>query len=119
MASASDGHRHTIIGAVFRGYAAHFAALAGLDAGAALASDPGRRANASPEWRAAALVRAQALYCTVTELNVNGARVARAIGMTRQAVSQALRRIEDMRDDAAFDAALDAAAALISGRVTC
>ncbi len=105
-----------LILATFRGFAAHFAALHGLDAATALASDPGLRANASASWRDAARVRELAVYCTVTELNLSGSKVAAAIGLTKQAVSLMLRRVEDLRDQPVWDAQIAAAAALISGR---
>jgi transcriptional regulator with XRE-family HTH domain len=105
-----------LILATYRGWAAWFAAQTGIDAAGALASDPRLRANASPQWRRAAQVRELAVYCTVTELDLGGARVARAIGVTRAAVSLMLRRVEDARDDPSVDAMVEAAARLISGR---
>jgi transcriptional regulator with XRE-family HTH domain len=100
----------------YRGWAAHFASLLRIDVGRALASDPGLRANASAEWRQAAQVRELAVYCVVTELNLGGAKVARAIGVTRAAVSLMLRRVEDARDDPTLSEMIEQAAALISGR---
>ena len=105
-----------LIRATYRGWAAHFAGKLGVEVEAALNSDPSLRANASPAWAAAARVRELAVYCTVTELDLNGAKVARAIGVTRAAVSLMLRRVEDIRDDRATSEMIEAAARLISGR---
>lgn len=107
----------TLILTTFRGYAAHFAILLGADPAIALASEPGKRSNASPAWRLAAEVRELAVYCTVVELDLRGAPVARAIGVTKAAVSQMLRRVEDDRSDPKVDAMVEAAGRLISGRI--
>lgn len=105
-----------LILSTFRGWAAHFAGKLGVDPATALASDPGLRANSDPAWRKAAQVRELAAYCTVTELDLGAARVARAIGVTRAAVSLMLRRVEDQRDDPTVEEMVEAAARLISGR---
>lgn len=105
-----------LILSTFRGWAAHFAGKLGVDPATALASDPGLRANSDPAWRLAAQVRELAAYCTVTELDLGAARVARAIGVTRAAVSLMLRRVEDQRDDPTVEEMVEAAARLISGR---
>lgn len=59
----------------------------------ASALDPGRR-------------RSAVLYLLVTCGNVPGALAARAAGCTKQNVSKLLRKVEERREDAAFDAEL-------------
>ena len=105
-----------VIRATFRGWCAYFAVRLGIDVAKTLGSDPKLRANASLEWRQAARARELSVYCTVTELDLPGARVARAIGVTRAAVSLMLRRVEDTRDDPAIEAMVEEAARLMSGR---
>lgn len=50
------------------------------------------------------LAHALTAYLAVTLFDVRQARVARAMGLHRSNAVRACRRIEDMRDDAAFDA---------------
>lgn len=45
-------------------------------------------------------------YLLVTGCNVPGALAAQVLGCTKQNISKALRKVEDRRDDPAFDAAL-------------
>ena len=45
------------------------------------------------------------------------AGTAEAAGMTKQAVSECLKRVEDLRDDPAIDALVERVSRLISGRV--
>lgn len=52
------------------------------------------------------LRRPAALYLLVVGCNLPGATVAQAVGCTKQNVSKHLKRIEDAREDAAFDAKL-------------
>lgn len=105
-----------LIRAVYRGYVATLAPRLGADAALVLSSDPRRSANFDPAWAAAARVRSLALYCAAIELDIPGARLAAAVGMTKQAISVAMRRVEDMRDDPAVDALLEECGRLISGR---
>lgn len=50
--------------------------------------------------------RMVAVYLLVTFCNVPGASAARAARITKQAVSKACRRVEDLRDDPAFESRL-------------
>lgn len=75
--------------------------LVALQAGA----DPNKIADA-PERGGkclASTLRQRALYLTIICLDVPLSRAAQAAGVSKQAVSKALRRIEDQRDDKDFD----------------
>lgn len=91
---------------IWRGYVVVLAPRLGAAATDVLASKPRRRATSDPVWNKCALIRSAAIYCTVTALGVRGATLARGMGLSKQAVSLALRRIEAMRDNAEFDALL-------------
>lgn len=56
---------------------------------------------------AADLRRPVALYLLTVGCNLPGATVAAIVGCTKQNVSKHLRRVEDAREDAAFDQALE------------
>jgi transcriptional regulator with XRE-family HTH domain len=77
--------------------------------------DPARRATQSAEWMQAAEVRRVAIYLLNTAAGLGQSKVARAAGMTKQAVSLACREIEERRTDAAFDRLLDRLTADIQG----
>lgn len=47
-----------------------------------------------------------AIYCANQFAGVRQARLAAHLGLTRAAICQAIRRIEELRDDAGFDAAI-------------
>lgn len=80
----------------------------GCDPVAAQDADPARRATQDPTWMAAASARRLALYLLSAECGIRQAAVARAAGLTRQAVSEACRAVEDLRDDgSALDATID------------
>lgn len=55
----------------------------------------------------AALARQTAMYLTHVAFEMSLARVALAFGRDRSTAAHACHKIEDMRDDAAFDAQLD------------
>lgn len=57
-----------------------------------------------------------ALYLVNTELAIRPATLARLFGVTRAAMTMALRAVEDRREDPAFDSAVSAIAARITGR---
>ncbi len=100
----------------YRGFLAAYAQAAGVDLEAVLASEPKRRANSNALWREAARLRALAVYSTAKKFDLRGARLAAAIGLTRQAVSLMFRRVEDMRDDPDIDALIERAGRMLSGR---
>lgn len=75
----------------------------GLDPLEVLAQDPARRATSDADWARAAKVRRHALYLANIGVGMRQADVARAANMTRQAVSIAMKDIEDDRDDQALD----------------
>jgi hypothetical protein len=110
-----------LIRTAYRGWLVHYCLEAGLDPAAVLASDPARRATANKDWARAAEIRAMAVSSVVTELDLPAKRVAEAIGVTRQAASEMLKRVEDLREDddgrlTARGALIERAGALISGR---
>lgn len=59
--------------------------------------------------------RMVAVYLLVTFCNVPGEVAARAAAITKQAVSKACRRIEDLRDDPAFEDRLAALEDALAG----
>lgn len=76
---------------------------------------PGRRATQSAAWMRAAEVRRLAVYLMNAGCGFNQAEVARAAGMTRQAVSLACRALEEKREDKDFDRMLDELTAAVMG----
>lgn len=100
----------------WRGYVVALAGPMGVDAAEVLNAVPARRATNDPIWLRSEKVRSAALYCVNVSLNVPGATLARAVGLTRQAVSLALRRVEGLRDDRDFDKLLAAIEPLIAPR---
>lgn len=54
------------------------------------------------------------MYLMNTELGVSFARIADLFALDRTSVRHAIGRVEDLRDDRRFDAAVDAVAAVLS-----
>lgn len=80
----------------------------GHDAAAAQAADPARRATQCPDWMKAAEVRRLALYLLTSECGFSQSEVARAAGLTKQAVSEICKDMEAIRDEgSAFEAMVD------------
>lgn len=80
----------------------------GHDAAAAQTADPARRATQCPDWMKAAEVRRLALYLLTSECGFSQSEVARAAGLTKQAVSEACKDLENIRDEgSAFEAKVD------------
>lgn len=79
----------------------------GLDPAEVISQKPWTSANVSERWRKAALARRVAQYLMNTALGFAQAEVGRAAGMTRQAVSIAMREVEDLRDEAEFSDTLE------------
>jgi hypothetical protein len=70
--------------------------------------DPGRRATMDPAWKDAANARRVAFWITTQMLGFRGADVGRAAGVTRAAVSAAVKELEIQRDhDAQLDQVLN------------
>lgn len=69
--------------------------------------DPARRATQDPAWMRAAEVRRLAVYLMNTGAGFRQTDTARAAGLTKQAVSLAVREIEERRSDAGFDALVE------------
>lgn len=90
----------------------------GHDASAAQAADPSRRATQCPDWMKAAEVRRLALYLLTSECGFSQSEVARAAGLTKQAVSEICRDMEAIRDEgSAFEAMVDTLRNWIMGEV--
>lgn len=81
---------------------------------AVFAADMTRQRPQDPAWLKAARIQMMATYITAVELEVGNAELGRAIGQSRQAVQKARNKIEDLRDDAAIDAALVAVTAMVA-----
>lgn len=75
----------------------------GVDPAMAQNSDPARKQTQNPEWRSAANARRLAQYLMNTTMGFRQVEVARAAGVTKQAINQAMREIEDEREGAIFD----------------
>lgn len=63
----------------------------------------GSRTGRRTERSLARQPKAMTAYLAVTQFNLPQATVARALGKTRQCIVRQVRRIEDARDDPAFD----------------
>lgn len=74
------------------------AMLTKADARAALAADPAAKASANPLWLAAAQTRRLAFWIANGQLGLRVTDIARAAGVTKQAVSSAIRELEDDDD---------------------
>lgn len=105
-----------LIRSTYRGHVIAIAKELGADAEEVLASDPARRAVHDPKWALAARVRMLAIYCTTVGLGIPYAVLARAIGVTKQAVSWNVARARDLEDDPKFGPIMDAASRLVTAR---
>lgn len=70
----------------------------GADPAAALASDPSLRATFNAEWSGHAMTRRIAIYLANGAMGFRTSDIGRALGLTKQAISLAVREIEDCRD---------------------
>ena len=115
--NARDGE---IILSAWRGFVAEL--VGPLGAGLHLtiddvaASDPQRGATADPRWRACRRVSQAGIYLVSTSFDISQRRLAELFDLTPAAVCLALQAVEDMRDNAAFEAALEAAQLKMIGR---
>ncbi len=75
----------------------------GLDAEKIQNSIASKRATQSPEWLEAARVRRDAWALVSNAFGISGSDLARAAGVSKAAISLALRAVEDARDDRDFD----------------
>lgn len=66
-------------------------------------------------WREASKARASALYLASVEVGVPGGMLATLVGLSPAAVSLALNRVEDRRDEPDFDKAIEQAAEQVRG----
>ncbi len=94
--------------AAFRACVLVAALYTGADAKRALNSDPSRRATADPLWLAESKVRRLAFSIANQWLGFSISDVARSAGVTKAAVSSAIKELEDLRDtDAQLDRVLN------------
>lgn len=85
----------------------------------AQSADPARRATQCPDWMKAAEVRRLALYLLTTECGFTKTAVGEAAGMTKQAVSEACKDLEAIRDEgSAFERMVDMLRDWIMGEPT-
>ena len=70
---------------------------------------------ADAAWRLASKVRALALYLASTTVGIRGFMLAALTGLTPAAVSLSLNRIEELRDDDAYEATIEQAAQQVRG----
>lgn len=84
--------------AAFRAAIVLAAMLTKADARAALAADPAAKASANPLWLAAAQTRRLAMWIANGQLGLRVTDIAHAAGVTKQAVSSAIRELEDDDD---------------------
>ncbi len=75
----------------------------------------GEERTGSASWRAAAHARQAALYLVHAVAECGQSEIARAVGISKVAVHQAVRSVEDRRDDPAFDRAMDQAERMLRG----
>lgn len=99
----------------YRGACALFARELGLDPAAVIGQAIASRSNLDKGNVAAARARRLAFYLTVNAFDVPRSIVARQVGFTKQAASKALKEIEDMRDDATFNAIVTRGAQILTG----
>lgn len=82
----------------------------------AIAADPHANRPRDLNWLAAMHVRQVAIYVLNTEAAVRGADLAKALGVSKQAISKTLKAMEDKRDEPAFDALLNRVHELMNAR---
>jgi transcriptional regulator with XRE-family HTH domain len=87
----------------------------GMDVALVHRSDPKKRATHSEAWMRAAEVRRLAIYLLNAGTGFSQSEVARAAGMTKQGVCEAMKAFENRRDDPAFDALLEKLTTAIMG----
>ena len=90
--------------AAYSGFLMHAAGFYGLTAPETRFLLQGEERTGDPRWLAAARARQAAIYLTITAVGTSQHRVAKALALTPSAVCQALRAVEDRRDEEAFDA---------------
>lgn len=116
-----EGQRHdeamlaSLVAATYGGFLAAVCRELVLDVAAVRAADPRAGRTADPAWRAAARARQLAIYLTNISLGVQQRVLARAVGLTPAAICLGLKTIEDLRDDPAIDALIEACARQVTG----
>jgi len=77
---------------------------AGLSHFDIVATDPHANRPRDLNWLAAIHARQVAIYVLNTESNIRCTDIAKALGVTKQAISKTLKAMEDKRDEPAFEA---------------
>lgn len=91
-------------GIVYRSLLALVCQKLGVDPAMAQDADPAIHIRGrDAAWRKAAEARSAAIYLMNCGLNFRQCDVAPVVGLTKQAVSRAVRRVEDWREDPDFD----------------
>lgn len=90
--------RATASRTLFRLVLGQLALNAGMDVAEVLAHDPQQKATADPRWMEIAKLRDLACYMLNAVLGLPNAEVARAAGVTPPAITMALRKVEDKRE---------------------
>jgi hypothetical protein len=118
LAGAPRKASPAMILAFYRALMALLARETGADPDLMLAQDFSSEKPNNPVWMQAARLRRIAIYITAVELAIDSnAEIGRAIGCTRQNVSQARAQVEDLRESNLVTAALIAkCAARVTGR---
>jgi transcriptional regulator with XRE-family HTH domain len=100
--------------ALHRGAMTLFARELGADPETVLATDFSKQTSVNPAWLMAARIRRLAMCVLADELDIPKARIAHAIGVTKQNVGQAVTQISDLRDrDPKIEAAIVRVARLL------
>ena len=108
LRQASGGEREFMMAISYRMAIVIAASVLGREAGKVHGQDPARRATQDAEWMAAAEVRRLAFYMLNTMLGLTQTDIAKAAGLTKQAVQQAIPRVEDLAEEGSiFEATLD------------
>jgi hypothetical protein len=116
-AFAASRDDDTLASATFCGFLAVVCHRRGLDFGAVMQQlARSGTLTLDTEWCAASQAREIAIYLASVICNLRNASLHRALGLSRPAVTLALRRVEDRRDDPEFDAEIRALVMIMTGK---
>ncbi len=112
---SAGGGEEILVDLTYRFAVALIAARLDVDPTLVHAADPARRATQSPDWMKAARVRRLAVYVVNQYGGIAQVKVAKAAGLTKAAVCQAIKEIEDQREADGLGPELDAIGRAITG----
>lgn len=115
LAQAPKNNGELAVNAAYRAILALSAQALSVDPAQAQASAPAKRATGSPDWTSAADARRLALYLMNTGLGFSQSDLGRVCGMTKQAISLAMRDTEDRMDDPEFETLAERLAGWLTG----